>query len=441
MLHEIVIPQVGEAVAEVILVQWFKRAGDAVCKGEPLFELDTDKVTLDVEAFADGTLAEIHVADGAAVMPQQVVGLLAVKEAATSGGQAGQTVQSPTAEVVAEAKITPVAQRLASDLNLNTDAFTGTGPGGRITANDVRGFAGQQRQRATTVNGSGQRDGRILASPKARRIAQERHVDLTTLTGTGVDGLIRAADVEAVAEGIQPALASETILPVSRMRQAIGANTLKSKQSAPHFYLLADVEMSGVQGLRRYCVDTLGWTKSPTYTDIIVRACGLALAATPELNVHLTEQGLQLRERVDIGVAISVEGGLLTPVLTGVDRLSLAATSQRLIDLTERSRTGRLRPDDLSAKSMVVSNLGMYAVDAFIAIIDLPDPMVLAVGRVSDRVVAVAGQPVVRPLCTLTLSADHRVLDGVAAAQFLTHVVQILEQPFEILGFATDEKK
>jgi pyruvate dehydrogenase E2 component (dihydrolipoamide acetyltransferase) len=244
--------------------------------------------------------------------------------------------------------------------------------------------------------------------------------------------LIRARDVEAAQAAI-PAAAVEGE-PLSRLRQAIAVSTQASKQTVPHFYLLADVDMGQVQTLRSYCTETMGWSKAPTYTAILVRAAALALIALPECNVSLVDRRIVQRAGADVGVVVGVPGGLLTPVIAHADRLSLAGVSARLGEVTERARGNRLRAEDLGGKSLVISNLGMYTVDSFIAIIEQPAPMILAVGRITDRVVAVNGQPAVRPICTLTLSADHRVLDGIPAAQFLTQVVRNLEQPFAILG-------
>ena len=448
MAEEIVVPQVGEAVSEVLLVQWFKQEGDSVQKGEPLFEVDTDKVTMDVEAFSDGVLEQILVPDGSDVMPQQVVGMLGdgSSQSVTSSDRqrqedvesAQQESQAIEPEPSANGRLSPVAQRMASEMGVDLSGQNGSGPNGRVMAEDVRRLA-QAQAEASQLGPS-----RALASPKARRIAGELGVELRGLIGTGVEGLIRVLDVEAAsaastsvdaasAKSTQPSVGQ----PLSRMRRAIADSTQASKQTVPHFYLTADVEMSAVQSLRRYCVDTLGWAKAPTYTDVLVRASALALAALPGCNVSLIDGQVVQRESVDVGVAVSVADGLFTPVIARADRLSLGEISSALVGVTERARSNRLRPADLSGKSIVLSNLGTYAVDSFIAIIEQPAPMILAVGRISERVVAVAGQPAVRPVCTLTLSADHRVLDGVPAAQFLTRVVQMLEQPFAILGEAS----
>jgi pyruvate dehydrogenase E2 component (dihydrolipoamide acetyltransferase) len=206
-----------------------------------------------------------------------------------------------------------------------------------------------------------------------------------------------------------------------------------SKQTVPHFYLMLDVDMSAAQSLRTYCREVLRWERAPTYTDLMVRACGLALRAVPAMNMSYVDEQLVRHRTANIGIAVSTEDGLLVPVLSNADTMALQDVSAQVRDITERARQRRLTASDLSAKSMVVSNLGMYGIDAFVAIIDVPDPMILAVGRISDRVVPLNGQVVIRPICTLTLSVDHRAVDGAQAAQFLQRIQTLFEQPFDLL--------
>jgi pyruvate dehydrogenase E2 component (dihydrolipoamide acetyltransferase) len=447
---EIVVPQVGEAAAEVTLVAWLKEEGDRVGKGEPLFEVDTDKAIVTVEAFADGTLAQILVRAGSAVMPRQVVGTLrqADEEVPLSSVPLHRDGAARSGQVAS--RVSPMARRVADELGVDASTVQGTGPGGRVTAQDVRRLAAQGTDRSATSAGTGP-SVRANASPKARRLARELGVELVGLAGTGVSGMITTRDVRSAATAV--ARSTPTVLagvepdvrPFNKLRKAIATRMATSKQTIPHFYLLVDVDMRQVQRLRDYCSETLGWERPPFYTDVIVRACALALAAMPQVNVVYSEQGFIQRDTVDIGVAVSLDSthpsgaGLIVPVLPQADRLGLRATSRRLRDLVERARRGRLRERDLGQKSMVVSNLGMYGVDAFVAIIDPPDPMILAVGCVADRVVPADGQPAIRPMSTLTLSADHRVLDGTQGARFLTRVKASLENPFEMLGASEGE--
>jgi pyruvate dehydrogenase E2 component (dihydrolipoamide acetyltransferase) len=436
---EILVPQIGEAVAELTLTNWLKQVGDTVKKGDVLFEIDSDKAIVEVEAFVDGTLAEVLTPAGSAVMPQDVVAYIETVAEDAPDKQTPQDHAPVTLQKVENGrKATPVAQRIASNLGVDLDNVTGSGPGGRITAEDVQRFAenvaGVQSQASIAT------PARVNASPKAKQLARELNVDLTLLSGTGAGGMIRVKDVEA---GTRPASHPPTIIspaksanlqPLSKLRQTIAERTRQSKQEIPHFYLMVDVDMSRVNELRVHCRDKPGWERPPTYTDILVRACSLALVEFPAANRSYSESGLVTREDVNIGVAVSTDDGLVVPVIPAADRLNLLEVSQELRDVTSRARDGRLKPSDLGLKSMVVSNLGMFSVDRFIAIIDMPDPMILAVGRVAERAVPLNGQVVIRSMCTLSLSVDHRAMDGVLGARFLERVKDHLENPYEIMG-------
>ena len=393
---EIVVPQVGEAVAEITLLRWCKREGDPVRRGEALFEVDTDKAVVEVEAFCDGVVSKILVPAGSAVVPQQTVALLATPEALAATQPAGS----------------PSVSREPSALASNA---------------------------ASLVQRGARRS--VPASPKARRLAKELRLDLAILTGTGADGLITAEDVQRAATA-QAEPGARDLVPAaqpasSKARRAIALRTQTSKQTVPHFYLMVDADMTEAQRLRVCLREQAGWERAPTYTDLMVRACALAVSNLPEVNVAYTDAGLTRRTTIDIGIAVSVDDGLLVPVLVECDRLSLREISSEVRRLAEQARAGRMLLPSGLHKSLVVSNLGMYGVDAFAAIIDMPDPMILAMGRVAERVVPVNGQPMVRPMCTLVLSVDHRALDGVQGARFLTRVKAYLEHATELVDTAT----
>jgi pyruvate dehydrogenase E2 component (dihydrolipoamide acetyltransferase) len=377
---EVVVPQISEVASEIVLVRWLKSEGEPVIKGEPLFELDTDKYVVEIEAFEDGTLTEILAAAGTVVEPGQVVAR--IKRDA------------------APAHIVPAAP----------DSSEYVGDDG-ADAGDVA-----HRRR------------KVLASPKARRLAHELGVDLGLLAGSGSGGLITSDDVHRAV-----AATDNRLEPLSDARRTIGARMQDSKQTVPHFYVMVDVDMNEAVRLRRHCTETLGWERPPTYTDLVVAACAQALRELPDLNVRLEGERLRRRATVDVGIAVGLEDGLIVPVLDGVDRLPLRTLSERAREAVERARSGRLQVSDLGERSMVISNLGMHGVDAFIAIVDKPDPMILAAGRVAERCVVVDGAPSVSWQCTLSLSADHRVLDGFAAARFLGVVRRRLEACFVLL--------
>jgi pyruvate dehydrogenase E2 component (dihydrolipoamide acetyltransferase) len=382
---DIVVPQISEVASEIVLVRWLKAEGDAVRKGEPLFELDTDKYVVEIEAFEDGTLTQVVVAAGSVVEPGQVVARLA-----GAGELPNAETSPPPPPPVHEAQ--PAAPA---------------------------GADGDRRER------------KVLASPKARRLARELGVDVSALSGTGSGGLVTSDDVrDAAAEASPHQPAGLDVEPLSHARRAIGIRMQESKRTVPHFYVMVDVDMGEAVRLRSRCVDELGWEKPPTFTDLIVAACARALRASPDTNVRLEDGGLRRRASVDIGIAVGFEEGLVVPVIQEADKLTLQALSSAARAAAERARSGRLLGSDLAERSMVVSNLGMHGVDVFIAIVDVPDPMILAAGRVAERCVVVDGVPAVTWGCTLTLSADHRVLDGFAAARFVGEVKSELENAY-----------
>jgi pyruvate dehydrogenase E2 component (dihydrolipoamide acetyltransferase) len=431
MRVEVVVPQIGEAVSELTLTQWIKHAGDAVKTGDVLFEIDSDKAIVEVEAFVDGTLTEVLFGDGASVMPLQVVAAIETEVAAAAITRAALPAQSEVVPAGNGAKASPVAERMAADLGIDLARVSGTGPGGRITLDDVRQYDAQRSSPVRAVSVV-----RPLASPKARLLARQQQIDLVLVTGTGSGGMVITCDLERGTPSASvpvPALSVIDEAP-SRTRQVIAQRMTASKQQVPHFYLMTDVHMTQAQALRTYCVDVLRWDKAPTYTDLMVRACALALGEQPEVNRSFHEGGIVAHEAINIGVAVSTDDGLVVPTLVNADRASLRQVSTNVREVAARARQKRLRPADLTSKSLTISNLGMYRVDAFIAIIDMPDPMILAVGRIADRVVAVDRQVAIQPMCTLTLSVDHRVLDGAVAAQFIERVAAHLEAPFALLG-------
>jgi len=379
---DIVVPQISEVASEIVLVRWLRSEGEAVRKGEPLFELDTDKYVVEIEAFEDGTLAEVVVPAGSVVEPGQVVGRL------------GGVVAALITDAPPMLREPPPAVQIGAD--------------------------------------GGRREGKALASPKARRLAHELGVDISALAGTGSGGIVTSDDVRAAAADPERTR-DESVEPLSGARRAIGLRMQASKRTVPHFYVMVDVDMSEAVRLRRHCVDALGWIRPPTFTDLIVAACAHALRACPDANVRLENEGLRTRTTVDIGIAVGFEERLVVPVIQEADQLELEALSSQARASAERARSGRLLGSDLAERSMVVSNLGMHGVDAFIAIVDQPDPMILAAGRVSERCVAVDGALAATWGCTLTLSADHRVLDGFAAARFVALVKSRLEDVFSLL--------
>jgi pyruvate dehydrogenase E2 component (dihydrolipoamide acetyltransferase) len=371
------------------VLRWLKAEGDEVAKGEPLMEVETDKVTIEVEAPADGLLAAVRAEAGADIPVGEAVALI------LAPGESAPATAGEAREVPAASGVTPVLSpaRAASE-----------------------GQPGTPRRR--------------LASPKARRLAAERGVDVEGLgSGSGPHGALLAADIPVAAGGGTdggPATTGSE-LPLSRIWSIMAERTTRSWTSAPHFYLLRDVGAGRLGSWREVAATRLG--RDVSITDLLVRATAAALQGHSRVNASWAGGSIRLSEEVNVGIAVAVEDGLVVPVIHGADRIGLEGIVARRADVVARAREGSLRPEDVERGTFTVSNLGMYGVDAFNAVVNGPQAAILAVGRIVERVVAADGMPVVRPMMTVTLSCDHRVVDGARAAGFLDALATLIEEP------------
>jgi len=365
------------------VLRWLKAEGDEVAKGEPLMEVETDKVTVEIEAPTDGLLAGLRAAEGAEVpVGQAVAVILAPGEALPENG----------ASAAKEPEAAPVAQAVA--------------------AAPVEAPAREARRR--------------LASPKARRLAAEQGIDLDALgEGSGPGGALVAADVAAPpAHAPAPAGGEQ---PLSRIWSVMAERTAQSWASAPHFYLLREVDAGRLASWRSVARDRAG--RDVSVTDLLVRATAAALARHPQANAAWADGSIRINDEVNVGIAVAVEDGLVVPVVHGADRLGVGEIAARREDVVTRAREGALRPEDVERGTFTISNLGMFGVDAFNAVVNAPQAAILAVGRIVERVVPVDGAPGIRPMMALTLSCDHRVIDGARAAQFLSELAALIEEP------------
>jgi pyruvate dehydrogenase E2 component (dihydrolipoamide acetyltransferase) len=379
------------------IVKWLKSEGDQVEKGEPLYELDTDKVTQEVEADASGVLLKIRVREGEVEVGRTIAVV----------GEVGESVAEPEP---AEPETKEAAE-----------------PEARVTELKAR-------------VASSRANGRIKASPLARRIARERGIDLEKVVGTGPEGRVVAEDVERAAAG-GPAAPTPGPLPtgaleqgevrvepLSSMRKTI-ARRLSEAWQAPVFQLGVTVDMERAQAVRAKLVELKGDGAKPTLSDLLTKVCAAALVRYPAVNALYRNDAIELHPTANVGIAVAVEQGLIVPVIRSAERLSVQEIANARADVVERARAGKLRQDDLADGTFTISNLGMYGIERFIAVLNPPQVAILAVGTVEDKVVAVDGQPRVRPRMELTLTCDHRAVDGAAGAQFLTTVKQFLEEP------------
>jgi pyruvate dehydrogenase E2 component (dihydrolipoamide acetyltransferase) len=371
------------------IVKWLKHEGEKVEKGEPLYELDTEKVTQEVEADVAGVLLKIAVETGEVPVGQTIAVI----------GEEGEE---------AEVDETPAAEPEP------------------VEAPEPPGEEAQAPAPTRT-------DGRVKASPLARRIARERGVDLASLQGTGPEGRIVAEDVERAeaapaAPTPQPQPVGEAErLELTSVRRTI-ARRLTEAWQVPVFQLQASADMSRVTGVVERLNDE-GADPKLTITDVLVKACAGALLRHREVNAEWTEDAIVLHPSASIGLAVAAPQGLVVPVIHGVERLTLAEIAGARKDIVTRARAGKLRQADLEGGTFTISNLGMFRVESFTAVLNPPQAAIVAVGAIEDRVVAVDGRAAVRPMATFTATFDHRAVDGAPAAGFLQTLKELLEEP------------
>jgi pyruvate dehydrogenase E2 component (dihydrolipoamide acetyltransferase) len=365
MPADVIMPMLGMAQETGKVLRWLKADGDPVRKGEPLLEVETDKVTVEIEAPADGTLAGVRVAEGTEVPVGEVIALVLAE---------GEAVPTPTADT--EPRVVREVEAIAA---------------APVTIPPTR------------------KRGR-LASPKARKLAQERGIDLDSLTGSGPNGAIVAADIQASAQpALEPAGVGE-----SRVWQVMAERMQQAWQQVPHFYLHRDVDASRLQSWKSVA------PAGTSVTDLLVKVCAEALKRHPRVNGG---------GAVNVGVAVATDDALIVPVVHGADALTLTQISERRKQMVAAARAGKLTPSDVQGGSFTISNLGMYGVDAFQAIVNTPQAAILAVGRTAERPWVVGGEVVARPVLTLSVSFDHRVVDGARGAEFLDTLASLIEEP------------
>lgn len=429
MATNIYMPALGMAQTTGRLVHWHKAPGAAVTKGEPLMEIETDKATVEIEAPASGTLANVTAQPGDDVPVGQVVALiLAAGESAPAIAiPALAASPRPTAAPVAA---TPVAARMAAELNIDLSQIIPAD--GKIQKSDIAAYLAAQAGAQQLVPAAA--FGRLRASPKARRLGRELKVDLAAVAGTGPEAAVLAADVLAAAWALRsaevPAPARATA-PMSQLWRVMAERLTQAWATTPQFQITRDVDAGRLVDWRARAGAAL--PLKLTYTDLLVKLTAAALQQHPRLNAAWVSGEIVLNPAINIGLAVAVETGLLVPVITAADTLRLGEIATQREALVTKANNGRLSLTDLSGGTFTISNLGMYGVDTFTAIVNPPQAAILAVGRVADRVVAVQGQPAVRPMLTLSLTCDHRVVDGARAAEFLATLAGLIEEPLGLL--------
>ncbi len=401
MAVDVSLPRLGQGMESGTIVRWLKQEGDQVEKGEALYELDTEKVTQEVEADASGVLLKILAGEGEEIEVGKRIAVI---------GEAGE-------EVDTKEEPTEVAEGEEQEEGSPGPAREEERERGREASAD----AAAKEQAAS--NG-----GRLKASPLARRIARERGIELSSLTGTGPEGRIVAEDVERAATS--PAHATVGSAPLeaeveklSSLRKTI-ARRLTEAWQAPAFQISMSADMTRAQELRERLRD-----EGVTVTDVLTKLCAIALLRHRRLNAHYADDELRIFPNAHVGLAVATERGLLVPVLREAERKSLVELAAERKSLVERTRQGKLSPDDLEGGTFTISNLGMYGVEQFIAVLNPPQVAILAVGSIEQRPVWQGDGFVPRPLMSLTLTCDHRAADGAEAAEFLRTVKTLIEEP------------
>ncbi|MFZ8845068.1 dihydrolipoamide acetyltransferase family protein [Thermoflexus sp.] len=429
----VIMPKFEMAQESGKVLRWLKQEGEAVTKGEAILEVETDKVAMEVEAPASGTLVGIRAGPDEVVPIGQPIAYILLPGEVWEGAPGA----SPAASPAGAPRATPVAERIAQAHGVDLSAVPGTGPGGRVTKADVEAFLAQRAA-----------EGKVKAAPAARRLARELGVDLQQVKGTGPGGRIQSEDVRRAAEALRAGVSPEALeaparlairrrVPLAGMRRIIAERMSRSVREAPQFTVSIDVEMGRAMAIVE---DLAAWAEREggprvTLTALLVKACAWALRRHPALNATLEGEEILEWEDVNIGVAVAVPEGLVVPVIPEADRRGVWEIARMLEEKVGRAREGRLRPEDVQGGTFTLSNLGMYGIDRFTAILNPPQAGILAVGRVAKRpVVGEGDEVVVRPVATLTLTADHRVIDGAQAAQFMETLRAVLERPGLLLG-------
>ncbi|MBI3457824.1 MAG: 2-oxo acid dehydrogenase subunit E2 [Candidatus Rokubacteria bacterium] len=429
---KVVMPKLSEAMETGKLLRWLKQEGDRVAGGDIIAEVETDKADIELEAFGSGVLRKVLVAPGATVPVGNVIAVIAEPDEDISS-------------VVSRAPSTPPPAPSREPVGAGTPT---TGQAARAAATAPTALASAEEaaeEEEPPVAGQ-----RLRASPLAKRLAQKAGVDLTRIGGTGPGGRVIQRDVEAFLAArpaatpppaavpaaprpavVRPAAEYED-QPLSQIRAAIARQMAQSKAPVPHFYVTTEIAMERAAALREE-LQALPGAPKVTVTDLIVRACALTLLRHPGVNASFQGQSLRRYRAVHIGVAVALDDGLITPVLRDCDQKSLFQIATEARDLIERTRARKLRAHELSGATFSVSNLGMFPVDEFSAIINPPEGAILAVGAIVEKPVVAEGQLTIGKRMRLTLSCDHRVMDGVMGARFLGDLRALLEAPLGLL--------
>jgi pyruvate dehydrogenase E2 component (dihydrolipoamide acetyltransferase) len=433
MAVPVIMPKLEMAQETSTVIEWLKQEGEHVEKGEPLLVVETQKVTVEIESPASGILSGIR------VKPEQVVPVTEVIAYILQPGEdlplEAETISPPLPQAPAPPAVraTPVARRMAKDHGVDLSVIVGTGPGERVTKTDVEAAVSALSRFAEEPHE------KLRATPAARRIARERGMDLSAVTGSGPRGRIQAAD--ALTFTPAPIVISETVaevIPLKGVRRVIAERMAASARTTARVTLVTEADAKAfVEARERLKADVVEeWGFAPGYNDMLGIIVARALRELPYMNARLSDDGeaIEWLSAVNLGMAVDTERGLLVPVIRDADQKGLQAFGTEFRALVERARAGKATPEDLTSGTFTITNLGMYDIDAFTPIINLPEAAILGVGRIQPKPVVRDGEIVVRQMWTLSLVFDHRLVDGAPAARFLQRIKQFIENPYLLLG-------
>lgn len=448
MAEVVRMPKMSDTMTEGVLVAWHKKVGDKIKSGDLLAEIETDKAVMEFESFQEGTLLYIGAEKGAAVKVDSIIAILGkegedYKSLLTESGAAKPEAVAPDKEeAVAPNEEEAVAPNKEEAVATNKEAAVVPNKEEAIAPKKEEAAPKEEKIYASVITAEQQTDqGRIKASPLAKKIAKDKGITLSKVKGSGDEGRIVRRDVEKLAAGKSaasfqsPSIVEEESfdeVPVSQMRKTIARRLAESKFSAPHFYLTMEINMDRCADMREQ-INTMYPEGKVSYNDIIIKASAFALKKNPKVNSSWLNDKIRYNHHVNIGMAVAVEEGLLVPVIRFADQKSFVQISAEAKSFAAKAKDKKLQPDEMQGNTFTISNLGMMDIDEFTAIINPPDACIMAIGKIKKQAVVVNEEIKIASVLKVTLSCDHRVVDGATGAKFLQSFKQLLENPVSML--------
>ncbi|MGE7767579.1 dihydrolipoamide acetyltransferase family protein [Peribacillus sp. NPDC096540] len=443
MASEVVMPKLGATMEEGTIVSWLVQIGEMIEEGDPIAEIQTDKIVMEIEAETTGVLLKTLYDAGSVVKVHEIISYIGEEGESVEGLEkqsphdSHQPVEekhmSPEKETIKEEQSihenkirrTPAARKLAIEHQVNLKDIVGSGQLGRIHKMDVERFIEKQAKKIT---------------PLAKKIAIDQGINYTDMTGSGLHGKILKEDLVSSNGASEKVEISNTNLidkrvPFKGMRKVIADRISESAYTYPHVTLLSEIDMSNSVSLRQDLLPVIEKSEGLriSFNEILIKATAFALKQNPSINISLEEKEIVYHSHINIGMAVAVPDGLVVPVLRDVDKKGLATLTKEAKSIGKQAREGQLSLDDMQGSTFTISNLGMYAVDGFTPIINSPNAAILGVGRIQKKPVIVNGEIAIRSMMSLSLSFDHRIIDGAPAAAFLTDLKDVLENPFKLM--------